>query len=114
MAGLKYLSWSPRRAIEYWATNNLKMNELDRLSLSEKGWLIEEYHRGIKQFCEVEKCQAKTEKAQRNHILFSLRAFLRIERFCFQTGLTWFEAKIGIVREAVKAYLRCPKYVLSA
>ncbi len=45
------------------------MNELDRLSLSEKGWLIEDYHRGIKQFCGVEKCQARTEKAQRNHIL---------------------------------------------
>lgn len=48
------------------------MNELNRLSLSEKGWLIEEYHRGIKQFCGVEKYQARTEKAQRNHILFSL------------------------------------------
>jgi putative transposase len=105
---------SKERGIEYWATNNLKMNELNRLSLSEKGWLIEEYHRGIKQFCGVERCQARTEKAQRNHILFSLRAFLRIERFCLQTGLTWFEAKISIVREAVKAYLRYPKYVLSA
>ncbi len=105
---------SKEKGIEYWATNNLKMNELDRLSLSEKGWLIEDYHRGIKQFCGVEKCQARTEKAQRNHILFSLRAFLRIERFCFRTGLTWFEAKIGIVREAVKTYLRCPKYILSA
>ncbi len=73
---------------------------------------IEDYHRGIKQFCE--KCQARTEKAQRNHILFSLRAFLRIKRFCFRTGLTWFEAKIGIVREVVKTYLRCLKYVLSA
>jgi hypothetical protein len=105
---------SKERGIEYWATNNLRMNELDRLSLSEKGWLIEEYHRGIKQFCGVEKCQARTEKAQRNHILFSLQAFLRIERFCFRTGVTWFEAKIGIVREAVKAYLQYPKYLLSA
>lgn len=105
---------SKERGIEYWATNHLKMNELDRLSLSDKGWLIEDYHRGIKQFCGVEKCQARTEKAQRNHILFSLQAFLRIERFCFRTGLTWFEAKIGIVREAVKTYLRFPKYVLSA
>jgi putative transposase len=105
---------SKERGIEYWATNDLKMNELNRLSLSEKGWLIEEYHRRIKQFCGVEKCQARTEKAQRNHILFSLQAFLRIERFCFRTGLTWFEAKIGIVREAVKAYLQCPKYALSA
>ncbi len=71
---------------------------------------IEEYHRGIKQFCE--KCQVRKEKAQKNHILFSLRAFLRIERF--QTGITWFEAKIDIVREKVRTYLRFPKYSLTA
>ncbi len=40
---------SKEREIEYWASNDLNMNELKRLSLSEKGWMIEEYHRGIKQ-----------------------------------------------------------------
>ncbi len=51
---------------------------------------------------------------QTSQILFLLQAFLRIEKFCFRTGLTWFEAKIEIVREAVKAYLRYLKYVLTA
>ncbi|HIH93806.1 TPA: transposase [Methanosarcina acetivorans] len=46
-----------------------------------KSWKIEEYHRGIKQFCGIEKCQARKEESQRAYIMFSLRAFLR-------TGIT--------------------------
>jgi len=105
---------SKKGDIEYWATNDLNMSELQRLSCSEKAWIIEEYHRGIKQFCGVERCQARTGKVQKNHILFSLRAFLRIERFCFRVGITWFEAKLRIVREAVRTYLKHPKYLLTA
>ncbi|MDQ5955989.1 MAG: transposase [Chlamydiota bacterium] len=62
---------SKKGDIEYWGTNDLNMSELQRLSCSEKAGIIEEYHRGIKQFCGVERCQARTGKVQKNHILFS-------------------------------------------
>ena len=97
---------------EYRATNDLKMNELERLKHSEISWMIETYHRGIKQFCGIERCQARSEQAQRNHIELSLRAFLRIEYHCFVKGLSWFEAKTSIIREAVRAYLANPIYTL--
>ncbi len=90
------------------------MSELQRLSCSEKAWKIEEYHKGIKQFCGVKRFQARSRKVQKNHILFSLKAFLKIERFCFRVGITWFEAKLKIVREAVRTYLKHPKYFLTA
>jgi hypothetical protein len=47
---------------------------------------------------------------QLNHIGCAIRAFLRIERYSFKTGKSWFEAKIGVVREAVKSYLANPIY----
>jgi hypothetical protein len=97
---------------EYWATNDLQMNELERLKYSELSWMIETYHRGIKQFCGIERCQARTERAQRNHIELALRAFLRIEYHCFVKGLSWFEAKTSIIRDAVRAYLAEPIYTL--
>ena len=97
---------------EYWATNDLKMNELERLKHSEISWMIETYHRGIKQFSGIERCQARSERAQRNHIELALRAFLRIEYHCFVKGLSWFEAKTSIIREAVRAYLANPIYTL--
>lgn len=96
--------------IDYFATSFLEMNELKRLTVKEKYWAIENYHRAIKQYCGVEKCQARLGIAQQNHIGFSIRAFLRIERFSFKTGISWFEAKTRIIREAVRNYLENPIY----
>ena len=107
-----FTSVTPDGDSEYWATNDLRMNELTRLSRSEWAWTIETYHRGLKQFCGVEKCQARAARAQRNHSGFALRAFLRLERFSFRTGISWFEAKTAIIREAVSAYLANPLYTL--
>ena len=99
--------------IEYWATSDLSMNELFRLKYAELSWAIEEYHRGIKQFVGVERCFARKAVAQRNHIGLALRASLRIERHRFLTGIGWFEAKVSIIRDAVRAYLAKPIYILN-
>ena len=40
------------------------MDESKREDLAKKSWKIEEYHRGIKQFYGVEKCQARKEESQ--------------------------------------------------
>ena len=96
--------------IDYFATSFLGMTNLRMLSVKEKYWAIESYHGAIKQYCGVEKCQARLGVAQKNHIGFSIRAFLRLERFSFKTGLSWFEAKTQIVREAVRNYLENPIY----
>jgi len=105
---------APNGDIEYWATNDLAMDELTRLKYTEQVWMIENYHRGIKQFCGVERAQVRSARAQRNHILLALRAFLRLEYHRLQTGVSWFEAKIGIIRHAVRAYLAHPLYTLNS
>jgi len=97
--------------IEYWTSNDLKMNELTRLKFAQFSWMIETYHRGIKQFCGIERCQARSATAQRNHIELALRAFLRLEFHSFVKGISWFEAKTSIIRDAVRAYLANPAYV---
>jgi putative transposase len=66
--------------IEYWATNDLGMDELTRLACAERAWAIENYHRGLKQCCGAERSQARSSRAQRNHIGMAIRAFLRLER----------------------------------
>jgi putative transposase len=40
------------------------------------------------------------------------RAFVRLEYHRFTTGVSWFTAKWGIVREAVRADLRNPTHLL--
>jgi putative transposase len=98
---------------EHWATDDLTMDELTRLKLAEQTWAIENYHRGLKQCCGVERCQARAGRAQRNHIGMAIRAFLRLERHFYATGVSWYEAKAQIVREAIRAYIAKPLYGLS-
>lgn len=98
--------------VEYWCTNRLEMSELERLKYSEWCWQIEQHHRELKQYCLVEKCQCRTGRLIRNYIQLALRAFLRLECWSDQSGESLFELTTDIVRDAVRVYLRKPKYSL--
>jgi putative transposase len=99
--------------IEYWATNKVEMSVLERVKWANFAWAIEHYHRGVKQFCLIERAQVRSKRAWRNHIACCLRAFLRLESHCYHHGISWFEAKTAIIREAVRAYLAQPLYTLN-
>ena len=86
------------------------MDELRRVQYAEYANNIEQYHRGIKQFCGVERCQAHGARAQRSHIGLALRAFLRLQAHCLHTGSSWFAAKTQIIRDAVRAYIARPQH----
>lgn len=77
---------------KYWATDLLDMKETEREVLGQQSWKIEEYHRGLKQFCGVEECQARKSQSQRAHILFSIRAFLRLELIRLRKGISCAES----------------------
>ena len=94
--------------LEYWATDDAQMSESAREELESAGWSIEVYHRALKQCCGVEKSQARGQRAQRNHLGLSLRAFLRLEANRLKSGVSWYEAKTSIVRETVRKYLAEP------
>jgi len=89
------------------------MDESEREDRANKSWKIEEYHRGIKQYCGVERCQARKKESQRAHIMFSLKAFLRLEVQRIRDGISWFESKVKIHRVAAIEYLIRPRYNLN-
>ena len=91
---------------EHWATDLIDMEEPDRKELAKRSWKIEEYHRGIKQFCGVERCQARNGQSQRTHILFSIRAFLRLEVERVRTTRSWFESKQSVIRNAIREHIK--------
>jgi hypothetical protein len=97
---------------EHWITNDLDMDELARQGLAEQAWGVEEYHRGLKQHCCLEAAPVRHKQAQANHIGLAIRAFLRLEYHRFTTGVSWFQAKMDILREAIRRYLACPLLVL--
>jgi putative transposase len=61
----------------------------------------------------VERCQARSERAQRIHIGMAVRAFLRLEWHFFTTGISGFEAKLRLIREAIRSYLARPFLTLA-
>ena len=82
---------------EHWITNDLGMDEVSRLSYAEQAWGIEEYHRGLKQCTEVERCPARLARSQRNPIGLAIRAFVRLEWHRFHTEVSWIEAKSNVI-----------------
>jgi hypothetical protein len=99
---------APDGDTEYWATNDPGMDEPVRRQYAEVGFAIENYHRDLKQECGAEGCQARSERAQRNHIGLAVRAFLRLEWHFFTTGVSAFMTKSDLVKEAIRAYLAAP------
>ncbi|NJN76761.1 MAG: hypothetical protein HC796_12085 [Synechococcaceae cyanobacterium RL_1_2] len=73
-------------------------------------WLIEEYHRGLKQCCGVERAQVRSSRSQRNQIGFALRDFLGLEIHWFRAGISGDEAKLLIIQEAIRSYLAPPSF----
>lgn len=97
---------------EYWASSQAHLPEAGRAPLAALSWGIEQYHRGLKQCCGVEKAQVRAARAQRNHIGCALRAFLRLETQRLHTGRSWYEAKKQLLRDAIRTYLANPIYIL--
>ena len=103
---------APDGDTEHWATSDLALDELRRVQYAEGAWGIEEDHRGLQQHCGVERAQVRAARAQRTHVGCAIRAFLRLEWHRQTTGVSWWEAKAAIVRDAVRAYLAAPRYPL--
>jgi hypothetical protein len=99
---------------EYWATSRLDMTIEQAAWYALDAWQIEIYHRGLKQFTGIECGQYRLEVAQRNHIGLAIRAFVRLEAYRLQTGISWVDAKTGIIRSAIKSYLAHPTITLVA
>ena len=97
---------------EYWATSLEQMTEAKRESSAKAAWRIEMYHRGLKQQCLIERAQCRRLRPVSNHIGLCIRAFVRLESHCYREKISWIEAKTSIIRDAVRAYLSNPRYLL--
>ena len=99
---------APNGDTEHWATSDLKMMEITRQDLAQQVFAIENYHRQLKQCCGVERAQVRSAKAQKCHILLSVRAFVRLEAHRLRTGISGYAAKANLIREAIRLYLQQP------
>jgi len=99
-------------ASEYWATSLREMTETEREKQAKSAWRIEMYHRALKQQCLIERAQCRRRRPVINHVGLCIRAFVRIESHCYRERISWIEVKTSIIRDAVRAYLSNPRYLL--
>ena len=96
------------------ATSRLDMTIPEAAFYALDAWQMEVYHRDLKQFTGVERCQYRLEISQRNHIGLAIRGFVRLEVHRLRTGISWFEAKTGIIRSAMRLFLAHPTITLGS
>jgi putative transposase len=104
----------PHGNAEHWATNRLNMTDPQRQLLADRAWLVEVYHRALKQFTGIERGQFRVERSQRNHIGLALRAYVRLEVHRWRARVSIFNSKLDIIRAAVRHYLAQPIYCLNS
>ncbi len=92
----------------YGASSDLDLTPTRQQELAHQAWAIEDYHRGLKQCCGVERAQVRAAPAQIAHIGFAIRAFLRLKYHRLRTGLSWYAAQAAIVRTSVRPYIANP------
>ena len=91
---------------KYIATNQEGMARKVAVSYVKKRWNIEVYHRELKQTCGIERCQARTGRAQRNHILLAILTWIKqSERRCQET-LSMYAQKWDTIKTAVAAFMK--------
>ncbi len=95
-------------AVEYHATNKLDMTLSDIKTVAAQRWKIEEYHRGLKQTTGIEKCQARNQRSQRNHIFCSIISFVALEVQRRRKQISWYQTKQSIIQHAMRQYILSP------
>jgi hypothetical protein len=91
-----------RNEWRYYVTNDLKMTFEQFKEHWENRWKIEEYHREVKQFCQIARCQARLKQSQEHHIVCSMVAFLKFEINRLKRGISFNEQKLLPIRNEIR------------
>jgi SRSO17 transposase len=92
--------------ITYLATSDLSLTDYDKfIAHHDQRWMIEEFHRGIKQTTGIEKCYSTKASSQKTHIFASFVAFIKLETVRLKEHVSWYEQKAAINRYATFNYL---------
>ena len=109
---LEPILFSSHTRTRYWCTNHTQMtktqpcflqmwNTLKRISFE-----IETYHKNLKQYSLVERCQSRRTDLQRAYISLSLCALVKTKRLCRIEKKTLFDYHRELFRKVIQRYRR--------
>lgn len=65
--------------VRYLVSSNLTLEHDTLITIFQKRWKVEEYHRSLKQVASLSKSPTRTEVTQHNHLVAALWSFVKIE-----------------------------------
>jgi hypothetical protein len=89
----------------YLISNDLGLSGTELYEIYQKRWIIEEYHKSIKQNASLARSPTKVIKTQSNHIFCSIFAFIKLEVLKLKTKINHFALKNKLFINATKAAL---------
>jgi len=90
----------------YIGTNIQETTRTQMTELVRKRWEIEVYHRELKQTCGLEHCQARTSRAQRNHIVLSVLSWIKQAHVRKQNHLSFYRQQWNTIKSAIAIQMR--------
>ncbi len=91
---------------DYIGTNIENPTSEQVVSFVKRRWAIEVFHRELKQTCGLECCQARTGRAQRNHIGLAILTWINQAKLRNQLSCSFYQLKWNVIKAAISLRLR--------
>jgi hypothetical protein len=88
--------------VRYLVTNDLTLDADQIITIYQKRWKVEEYHRSLKQNASLAKSPTRTETTQTNHVVAALWSFVKIELLKVLTNQNHYQLKAQLYFSALR------------
>ena len=88
--------------VRYLVTSDLSLEADQIITIYQKRWKVEEYHRSLKQNASLAKSPTRTETTQTNHFVAALWSFVKIELLKVQTNKNHYQLKAKLYFSALQ------------
>lgn len=109
-----------KNVYHYYIMSTAELNKLETLTkidfekLHHTHWRIEQFHRAIKQVCNIERFQVRNENPIKNHIFCALKAFVKLEFMRFNESIShWYELKRKLYLSTIRNFITCSTQFLT-
>ena len=92
----------------YWCTNHTHMTKTLWNTLKRISFRIETYHKNLKQYSLVERCQSRRADLQRAYIALSLCALVKMKRLCRKRKKSISDYQRELFRKVIERYRQNP------
>jgi hypothetical protein len=94
------------QSILYLASSDVGLSAASLLTIYQKRWKVEEYHKSLKSHAALAKSPTKLPHTQNNHVFASLVAFIKLEAYRTATHLNHFALKGKLYQAAISSALQ--------